>query len=146
MTTKNRSLWEEVPEWPFHGPLGYLCFRFPSSGCWMSMSGVEQLVGLYGFILLCIWYGGASGSGMLAGGVWGFSSFVFVISIHCIFINPQYLPINMSKLTNPIDKNPQSPPAEQIQNSKTPTLPRLRIPDKEVQRKRVCVRSGTTLS
>ena len=52
----------------------------------------------------------------------------------------------MSKLTNPIDKNPQSPPAAQIQKSKNPKLPQLRIPDKEVQRKRLCVRSGRKLS
>ena len=43
MNTENRSLWEEVPEWPFHGPLGYLCFRFPSSGCWVSMSAAALL-------------------------------------------------------------------------------------------------------
>ena len=85
-------------------------------------------------------------SGMLAGGVWGFLSFVFVISINYISIIPQYLQINMPKLTNPFDKNPQSPPFAQIQLKKTPKLPWLRIPDEEVQRKRLCVRSGWTLS
>ena len=83
---------------------------------------------------------------MLAETVWGFLSFIFVISIHSISIIPQYLQIKISKLTKPIDINRQSLPAAQIQNSKIPQLSRLRIPDKEVQRKRLRVRSGKTLS
>ena len=83
---------------------------------------------------------------MLAGGDWEFLSFVFVISINCISIIPQNLKINMSKLTYLFDKKPQTPPAVTIQNSKNPKLPWLRIPEEEVQRKRLTVRSGRTLS
>ena len=54
--------------------------------------------------------------------------------------------IQIEMLRNPFHENPQSPPFAQIQLWKTPKLPRLRIPDEEVWRKRLLVRSRWTLS